>query len=146
MFGGAGATGEWYFYNAQLMRNGKQEFSRRWGNRPLEDNWRRKSKASSGDWTPPTDESTEDSDLSESTDSIAADSTVAVKPRVTDIYDPAYYLQQIPRTPEEFAISDSTIADAMFKMIFIYKDKLQDTVQADATFEEFCRRFPQDKR
>ncbi len=146
MFGGAGATGEWYFYNAQLMRNGKQEFSRRWGNRPLEDNWRRKSKASSGDWTPPTDELTGDSDLSESTDSIAADSTATVRPRVTDIYDPAYYLQQIPRTPEEFAISDSTIADAMFKMIFIYKDKLQDTVQADATFEEFCRRFPQDKR
>ena len=146
MFGNAGTTGEWYFYNAQLMRNGKQEFTRRWGNRQLEDNWRRKSKASSGDWTPPTDELEEEADLSEITDSIAADSTIAAKPRVTDIYDPAYYLQQIPRTPEEFAVSDSAIADALFKMIFIYKDKLQDSVQADATFEEFCRRFPQDKR
>ena len=145
MIGGAGASGEWYFYNAQLMRNGKQEFNRRWGNRPLEDNWRRRSKASSGDWAPPA----EDDELSDEAlnDSIAADSTAVVaKARVTDVYDPAYYLQQIPRTPEEFAQSDSVIADALFKMIFIYKDKLQDTVQADATFEEFCRRFPQDKR
>ncbi len=146
LIGGAGATGEWYFYNAQLMRNGKQEFTRRWGNRPLEDNWRRRSKASSGDWSPaPTDEDSEEG-LEETTDSIAADSTMVEIPRVTDVYDPAYYLQQIPRTPEDFAMSDSTIADALFKMIFIYKDKLQDTIQADATFDEFCRRFPQDKR
>ncbi len=147
MIGGSGAPGLWYFYNAQLMRNGKQEFNRKWGNRPLEDNWRRKSKASSGDWTPPSEESDEQMDeIAEQTDSIAADSTVAEIPEVTDIYDPAYYLQQIPRTPADFAASDSMIADAMFKMIFIYKDKLQDSVQATATFEEFCRRFPQDKR
>ena len=146
MIGGAGASTEWYFYNPQLMRNGKQEFTRKWGNRPLEDNWRRRSKASSGDWAPAADDAEGEEGLEEQTDSIAADSTVVEKPRVTDIYDPAYYLQQIPRTPEELALSDSTIADALFKMIFIYKDKLQDTVQAEATFEEFCRRFPKDKR
>ena len=149
MIGGGGAAGQWYFYNAQLLRNGKQEFTRKWGNRPLEDNWRRKSKAASGDWTPSaSDEETEglEGEEGQATDSLATDSTFAEKPRVTDVYDPAYYLQQIPRTPEDFALSDSTIADALFKMIFIYKDKLQDTVQAEATFEEFCRRFPQDKR
>ena len=148
LIGGAGASTEWYFYNPQLMRNGKQEFMRKWGNRPLEDNWRRRSKAATGDWTPPSSgDEDEDTAESEQADSIAADSTaVAAQQRVTDVYDPAYYLQQIPRTPADFALSDSTIADALFKMIFIYKDKLQDTVQADATFEEFCRRFPQDKR
>lgn len=146
MIGGGGAPGQWYFYNAQLMRNGKQEFTRKWGNRPLEDNWRRKSKASSGDWTPAPEEESADEDMDSASDSISLDSTTVEKPRVTDVYDPAYYLQQIPRTPAEFAESDSTIADALFKMIFIYKDKLFDTLQADATFEEFCRRFPQDKR
>lgn len=146
MIGGGGAAAEWYFYNAQLMRNGKQEFSRRWGNRPLEDNWRRKSKASSGDWTPePATDSGQD-ELAEANDSIAADSTQIAKPRVTDVYDPAYYLQQIPRTAADFEQSDSLIADALFKMIFIYKDKLQDTIQAEAAFDNFCQRFPQDKR
>lgn len=146
MIGGSGATGQWYFYNLQLLRNGKQEFNQRWGNRPLEDNWRRKSKASSGDWTPPSEDSEDEEGAEQTTDSIAADSTAAEKPRVTDIYDPAYYLQQIPRTPADFAMSDSMIAEALFKMVFIYKDKLQDAAQAEATFEEFCRRFPQDKR
>ena len=145
MIGGTGEAGQWYFYNVQLMRNGKQEFNRRWGNRPLEDNWRRRSKASSGDWTPPTEQNDENFE-GEPNDSIPADSTATVKPRVTDVYDPAYYMQQIPRTPQDFAESDSLIADALFKMIFIYKDKLQDTAQAEASFEEFCRRFPQDKR
>ena len=143
--GGTGEAGRWYFYNAQLLRNGKQDFNSRWGNRPLEDNWRRRSKASSGDWAPPTDNN--EADLTGTNDSIPADSTTtASKPRVTDVHDPAYYMQQIPRTPAELAASDSTIADALFKMIFIYKDKLQDTAQAEATYEEFCRRFPQDKR
>lgn len=147
--GGAAATGEWYFYNAQLLRNGKQEFNRRWGNRVLEDNWRRRSKAASGDWAPPTAESDEptDDEMSQTGDSIAADSTAVSKPApVTDIYQPEYYLQQIPRTPDDFQQSDSLIADALFKMIFIYQDKLCDTLQANEAFDTFCRRFPQDKR
>lgn len=144
--GGSGAPGKWYFYNPQLMRNGKQEFTNRWGNRPLEDNWRRRNKASSGDWTPPSSDDENESGDIEPNDSIPADSVPATKPLVTDVYDPVYYLQQIPRTPEDFAQSDSLIADALFKMIFIYKNQLQDTVQAAQTFEEFCRRFPQDKR
>ena len=38
------ASGEWYFYNAAAVELGALEFQRRWGNRPLEDNWRRSSK------------------------------------------------------------------------------------------------------
>ena len=144
MVGGAGASTEWYFYNPQLLRNGKQEFNRRWGNRQLEDDWRRKSKASSGDWTPFISED-ENTDV-EPNDSIPADSTTTVKPRVTDVYDPAYYLQQIPRTPEDFAQSDSMIVQSLTSMFFIYKDMLEDTVQAQATFEDYRRRFPKDIR
>ncbi|MBQ2170419.1 MAG: hypothetical protein II448_01595, partial [Paludibacteraceae bacterium] len=45
MLGGGGAQkGEWYFYNPQLIKQGQQEWRRRWGNRPLEDNWRRQNK------------------------------------------------------------------------------------------------------
>ena len=34
----------WYFYNSQVMQQGKSDFQRLWGNRKLEDNWRRKNK------------------------------------------------------------------------------------------------------
>ncbi len=35
----------WYFGNATLMQQGSIEFKRKWGNRPLTDNWRRASAA-----------------------------------------------------------------------------------------------------
>ena len=42
--GGNTQKGEWYFYNPQLIKQGQQEWLRRWGNRKLEDNWRRQNK------------------------------------------------------------------------------------------------------
>jgi len=33
-------AGKWYFYNAQTVGFGTQEFRKVWGNRPLENNWR----------------------------------------------------------------------------------------------------------
>ena len=36
----------WYFYNNMTKNAGKTEFQRRWGARKLEDNWRRRNKAS----------------------------------------------------------------------------------------------------
>ncbi len=34
----------WYFYNSQLVTQGKADFQRLWGRRKLEDNWRRRNK------------------------------------------------------------------------------------------------------
>ena len=42
---GAG-NGAWYFYNTATLSFGFNEFIKKWGNRPLEDNWRRKEKES----------------------------------------------------------------------------------------------------
>lgn len=39
-----GGKQAWYFYNPQLVEQGKAEFQRLWGRRKLEDNWRRKNK------------------------------------------------------------------------------------------------------
>ncbi len=36
--------GKWYFYNQAALTFGRTEFRRRWGDRPLEDNWRRYNK------------------------------------------------------------------------------------------------------
>lgn len=37
---GGGKVGEFYFYNTTAAAQGKQAFTRRWGNRKLEDGWR----------------------------------------------------------------------------------------------------------
>jgi tetratricopeptide (TPR) repeat protein len=144
MIGGPQST-DWYFYNPQLIRSGKQEFQRRWGNRRLEDNWRRLSKSV---LTLPT-AANADEEIQMDTDSLTTDSVAiaAVKPVIeTDDHKPEYYMQQIPKTPEDLHMSDSLIADALYNLIYIYKDQLGDEALSRATFDEFCHRFPTDSR
>ncbi len=136
MIGGGGGPGDWYFYNAQLLRSGKQTFMQQWGNRPLEDNWRRLSKTMLSSNT----------QMDSATDSIAGDSIQPSAAIVSDTKDPQYYLQQIPKTPADIAVSDSMIATALYNMVYIYQDKVGDQALADETFNELIRRFPNDKR
>lgn len=141
MIGGGGGTAEWYFYNAQLIRSGKQTFIRKWGNRTLEDNWRRSSKMTAPDYI---ENDIDDNDTdSVPTDSLAhedaANSTLNPK-------EPQFYLQQIPKTEEAIAASNQQIADALYAMILVYQNKLEDENLAEQTYLEFRRRFPQETR
>lgn len=146
---GGGGSAEWYFYNQNLLRQGKQEFTKRWGNRPLEDNWRRLVKTASASFLEEQKESEdEDGEQVLSGDSIPADSLGGVSKDAlsTDPHEPGFYLQQIPRTAEDFAISDSLIAGALVQMVSIYDAGLENREMADATIAELERRFPADKR
>ena len=144
MLGGGAQKGEWYFYNPQLIKQGKQEWQRRWGNRPLEDNWRRQNKQvvmnddmglSPDDLT---DETTDS--LTVATDSLITNSPIPNRLE-TDIHKPEYYLQQIPRTPQDFEVCDSLWREAMIALYYIYRDKLEDEPLAKATMDELVERF-----
>ena len=140
MLGGGAQKGEWYFYNPQLIKQGAQEWRRRWGSRALEDNWRRQNKQ-----VIINDEmsaSLNDENEADST-SLAADSTVT--PRFvpeTDVHKPDYYLQQIPRTEQDFANSDSLWREGMIALYYIYRDKGEDEPLAEETLRELTDRFP----
>ena len=136
MLGGGGDRGEWYFYNPQLIKQGKQEWNKRWGMRPLEDNWRRQNKQV----TIPDDEMEELENESDST-MLASDSTSVRPKQETDIHKPEYYLQQIPRTEQDYAISDSLWREAMVELYYIYRDKLDDEEQAQETLRALDERF-----
>lgn len=141
MIGGGGQSADWYFYNPQLLRGGKQEFARRWGNRTLEDNWRRLSKTASASYFG--GESSLDEDMDElMTDSLSSDSIAVVAAPETDTHKPEYYLQQIPKMPEDIAASDTIIAGALANMVYIYHSKLEDEQLADETLAELMRRYP----
>ena len=136
MLGGGGAQkGEWYFYNPQLIKQGQQEWRRKWGNRPLEDNWRRQNKQVVAVY--PGEEYPEgDSTM------LAADSTQQSRPALeTDNHKPAYYLQQIPRTPQDYELSDSLWREAMIDLYYIYRDKVEDEDLAEETLRELVERF-----
>ena len=137
MLGGGFAKGDWYFYNPQLIKQGQQEWRRRWGNRPLEDNWRRQNKQ-----VLISDDGMKEEQEGLATDSLAVDSLFAeVTPIETDIHKPEYYLQQIPRTEEDFVISDSLWREAMIALYYIYLDQLEDEPQAEETLRRLDERF-----
>ncbi|MBO4232527.1 MAG: hypothetical protein J5862_04765 [Bacteroidales bacterium] len=139
MLGGGGGTADWYFYNQQLIRSGRQQFQQKWGNRKLEDNWRLIAKNFSTSF--------QDGQLQGEGEDMAEDSTsTTVHQLLTDPHDPQYYHQHIPKTEEDIAKSDSLIATALYNMFFIYRDQIEDENMASKTFEEFQKRFPEDKR
>ena len=136
MLGGGGQKGEWYFYNPQLIKQGQQEWRRRWGNRVLEDNWRRQNKQVVSAYTE--EENTEVT----SSETALKDSTAITQTQPeTDTHKPEYYLQQIPRTREELAVCDSLWREAMVALYYIYRDKVNDLPLAEETLHALQERF-----
>lgn len=134
----------WYFYNTATKNAGKTAFQQQWGNRKLEDNWRRRNKAVFS-----LDENSGDDDdedkLAQSGDSLATDSTKVDKKALERAEDPhyeEYYLKQIPKTPEEIQTSHDVIQEGLFNEGVILKDKLEDFDAAGFQFAELLRRYP----
>ncbi|MGM0567184.1 MAG: tetratricopeptide repeat protein [Bacteroidota bacterium] len=131
--GAQSAGGKWYFYNNTAKSRGYNEFVAKWGRRKLEDNWRRinkKSEASFG---------FEDQDMELIADTAGADTTQMVS---TDPVKRDTYLQSIPLTEEALKESDTLIAEALYKIGFIYKIQLEDDREAIDAFSSFAERFP----
>ena len=140
----AGMTGDnsWYFYNTQLVAQGKKDFQQKWGRRKLEDNWRRANKSVLADTS--FDEVNYDDEEEMPADSLAADSTgmAMADSVVTDVHERMYYLQQIPFTDEQKVESDDILKDALFNAGIIYKDKLEDFGLAEKTFNRILSQYP----
>ena len=143
---GAMNTGDksWYFYNTQLVAQGKKDFQQKWGRRKLEDNWRRANKSVLADETYEGVNYDDEEEEDMSTDSIASDSTAMALPDslVTDPHDPMYYKQQIPFTEEQMIESNAILQEALFSAGIIYKDKLEDFRLAERTLRRLNTQFP----
>lgn len=142
--GGNGTN--FYFYNSQTVAQGKTQFQRKWGRRPLEDNWRRRKKQMST-FLENNDEAETAADSllldAEGNPPAAGTSEGDLPPVAAD--DPharEYYLQQLPFTAEDVAASNLIIADGLYHMAMIYKDKLNDLPLSISAFEDLERRFP----
>ena len=149
MFGDKTANTAWYFYNDQLVRTGKGQFQNKWGSRPLEDNWRRLSKgltSSSTDAESINGDTLTNMPGGEGANRNESMSKSAPSTQPNDIYQPEFYLRQIPKNKSDLSQSDSLIKNALFNMIFTYLDKIENYEEAYATFEEYRRRFPNDAK
>ncbi|MFL5764741.1 MAG: tetratricopeptide repeat protein [Bacteroidia bacterium] len=135
-----GASSAWYFYNPSTVSFGVGEFTKKWGTRKLEDNWRRSEK----DAVIANENAEESTEAQGDSTVLASDGKKPVKGS-TNKKDRNYYLKSIPSTPDDFAKSNIRIVDAYYNVGSIYKEQLQNNQKSVETFEELLRRFPENK-
>ncbi len=124
------SNGLWYFYNDELKSKGYNQFKAVWGNRPFEINWRRSSKSIFD--TEDGENNTENVPVEN--ENLSADKNIKQPTKETKI--------EIPKTPEDFIASDKKIANALFSIGVVFKNKLQNIPKAKQAFDELIRRFP----
>ena len=127
----AGAT--WYFNNLSAISSGRTQFLSRWGNRPLEDNWRRSQRQSTLAITP-------DEEL-DTVDTLALGDTTIQE--INESEDKTIALMAtIPFSEEAKSESLKKIEDAYFKLGGIYNFQLKEDENAIETYEKLLSRFP----
>lgn len=130
--GSGGSGGSFYFYNSNAVSQGYNDFKRRWGNRKLEDNWRRSSRASS-DIT---------NNTSQTIDPDAPADKVQGKGTATAGNYRQQLTQNLPLTPELLAQSNARVYSAYFDIANFYRDILGDKKEAITNYELLLNRFP----
>lgn len=123
-----------YFYNPSNISFGVNEFTRKWGNRKLEDNWRRSNK-----------ESIVEEESSDNQNADSSNTKGGGKKTVNDKYSRAYYIKDLPLNDSLVAASNERIADALFNLGTIYKEQMKNYPRSEDAFEELCKRFPKHK-
>jgi len=126
----APSGGKWYFYNPAQLSFGRNEFTKKWGNRKNEDHWRRKNKTTVNFGSE-----------TANADSLANDTASSKK--LTNNKSRDYYLQDLPLTDSLIKQSDERIVDAYYNAGRVYKERFEDYDQAISSFTELNRRFPQ---
>ncbi|MDE5661817.1 MAG: tetratricopeptide repeat protein, partial [Muribaculaceae bacterium] len=136
----------WYFYNTATKNAGKTDFQKRWGSRKLEDDWRRRNKATFN--TDDFDKSADETDENAEADGDSDGETKAEETENTendhsdDPHYPEYYLAQIPKTDAEKATAHEVIQEGLYNMGVILTDKLEDFGASQAEFSRLLTDYP----
>ncbi|MCB0494906.1 MAG: tetratricopeptide repeat protein [Cyclobacteriaceae bacterium] len=124
--------GSWYFTNASAVSSGRAEFKRIWGERPLEDHWRRSVKISVTDaannitLATNTSQNQTENEETNSIDQIAQE-----------------FLKQVPRTPEQIAESHKKLENAYYNLGGIYHFELNEDKNATETYSKLLKNYPE---
>ncbi|MCB0643937.1 MAG: tetratricopeptide repeat protein [Phaeodactylibacter sp.] len=115
-------TSQFWAYDDRTVKRGLRDFERKWGNRPLEDNWRRSS--------------VEFGSLEEEEEAEEAVSSV-----LTD-EDMELIFQDVPQNEQDVAVANKKIMDAYFALGKLYRDRLKKSEKAVVALETLFERFP----
>ncbi|MFD2284688.1 gliding motility protein [Pedobacter petrophilus] len=134
--GGNIAGNTFYFNNNTAISTGFADFKKRWGNRPLEDNWRQSTRSSA-----------QENNQVMSGGKVANEIVPANEGLAQNTQDQTslekQYLDALPITPELLTTSNQKIIDAYFEIASFYQQELNDKAEADKIYQELLRRFPE---
>lgn len=127
------SQGNWYFYNPTNIGLGKADFKRKWGNRKLEDNWRRKNKSTF---------TVDDAEIALEEGDLDNKSQLSLK---KDPKSREYYMIDLPMTKAAVLQSDERIMKGLYQAALVYEEKLKNDQKALETLEDLLHRFPQNQ-
>ncbi len=130
--GGKENKGKFYFYNITSLGYGKNDFTNKWGNRTLEDDWR---------WSNKNTISIAD----ENGEAIVDSGDQEVDPTDEEMFSLDFYMDKIPT---EVAIIDSLKIErnfANYQLGLIYKEKFKENLLASGKLEEVLKSNPEER-
>ncbi|QJX47076.1 tetratricopeptide repeat protein [Hymenobacter taeanensis] len=137
---------KWYFDNPTSLSTARGEFIRKWGDRPLQDNWRFVSQASNS----PVTQRGGSVPVSIAGLGNTTVNAPGVDPQTTSTEAPdqltallAGYRQNIPLTEVQMQASQAQVQEALYQLGGIYNQQLREPVPAVETYEKLLTRFPQ---
>ena len=103
----SGSGSKWYFYNQKQKGNGVNEYRVLWGQRKLEDDWRRSNKESMNDF----EEGSDSTHVDEEEEGLTVDDL----------------RKDLPLTQAAVDSSNNMVVDALYNLGIIYKEQLKET-------------------
>lgn len=122
--------GKWYFYNQTALTFGRSEFRRRWGERRLEDNWRRSNRNRVNNQQFASGQEEEGKGEADSSQN------------VLDNRKPEFYLRNLPLNDTMLAASNDRIANAYFNSAKVFTGSIGDRTKAAEAYEALMTRYP----
>ncbi|HRH99779.1 MAG TPA: tetratricopeptide repeat protein [Saprospiraceae bacterium] len=116
-----------FAYDIRATNRGRSEFEQQWGNRILEDDWRRSNKTSFNN------------------SNVAIGNTAKVENDSLEA-DLAQILSSIPDTPEELATAHKKIEEALYSLGVLYREKLQNSKKSKETLLSLLSKYPSTQR
>ncbi len=129
-FGDKGTGSTFYFDNSAALQQGAIEFVRTWGNRPLQDNWRRKAsltQAAAG--LPNLDASEAPLEAKDSSDS-------------TNIPSVETLLGSLPKSPEQLEKANAELEESYFELGKVLYFQLKEPKRSGQYLEQLTQKYP----
>lgn len=119
----------YWAYDEKEVKQGKREFQRVWGERLLEDNWRRSEKRGGSN------------EIVVDEPENASKTSTSNSDNSEEVNDVTTFLGPVPRTDAERRSAEVKVIDAMYKLGVLYYDKLENFEKTVKTLEGLNTRF-----